>query len=198
LFTSLGKYSFLEVNKMKNYLIGLVTALGLTGCVALPNIDYSQQKVERFNPVKNWISVDSASVKDIPNGNEIFKLKGGSEVYVFRYQDEWALINPNSHTQQWIDTKYLCSFSGCYTPPIIFRNAKSSFNNRESIYSIQQREPKRYSNTKTRSTSTTHTSRTYSQTTNNSCYCTSGTYCVGPRGGHYCLNSTGSKRYLPR
>lgn len=61
---------------MKNYLIGLVTALGLTGCVALPNIDYSQQKVERFNPVKNWISVDSASVKDIPNGNEIFKLKG--------------------------------------------------------------------------------------------------------------------------
>ncbi|EXC64797.1 hypothetical protein J453_2989, partial [Acinetobacter baumannii 1036938] len=56
---------------MKNYLIGLVISLGLTGCVVLPNIDYSQPKVERFNPVKNWISVDSASVKDMPNGNEI-------------------------------------------------------------------------------------------------------------------------------
>ncbi|EXD80824.1 hypothetical protein J456_4128, partial [Acinetobacter baumannii 959073] len=34
---------------MKNYLIGLVISLGLTGCVVLPNIDYSQPKVERFN-----------------------------------------------------------------------------------------------------------------------------------------------------
>ncbi|USZ54890.1 hypothetical protein NHU89_09180 [Acinetobacter baumannii] len=88
---------------MKNYLIGLVISLGLTGCVVLPNIDYSQPKVERFNPVKNWISVDSASVKDMPNGNEIFKLKGGSEVYVFRYQDEWALLTPASDKQQWIN-----------------------------------------------------------------------------------------------
>ncbi|OTR61911.1 hypothetical protein CAT47_12880 [Acinetobacter baumannii] len=92
---------------MKNYLIGLVISLGLTGCVVLPNIDYSQPKVERFNPVKNWISVDSASVKDMPNGNEIFKLKGGSEVYVFRYQDEWALLTPASDKQQWINFRYL-------------------------------------------------------------------------------------------
>ncbi|OTM02780.1 hypothetical protein B9X56_19295, partial [Acinetobacter baumannii] len=68
---------------MKNYLIGLVITLGISGCVSIPSIDFSQQKVERFNPVKNWISVDTAPVKDMPNGKEIFKLKGGSEVYVF-------------------------------------------------------------------------------------------------------------------
>lgn len=184
---------------MKNYLIGLAITLGMAGCVAIPTIDYSKQKVEQFNPVKNWISVDSASVKDMPNGNEIFKLKGGSEVYVFRYQDEWALLNPNPNRQQWIDTKYLCSFTGCFTPSSTHKYTKGSFENRQPIYPIQQHASKSYSNTKTRSpSSTTRTSRSYSKTTNSSCYCTSGTYCVGPRGGHYCLNSTGSKRYLPR
>ncbi len=47
---------------MKNYLIGLVITLGISGCVSIPSIDFSQQKVERFNPVKNWISVDTAPV----------------------------------------------------------------------------------------------------------------------------------------
>ncbi|WP_208970955.1 hypothetical protein, partial [Escherichia coli] len=89
--------------------------------VSIPSIDFSQQKVERFNPVKNWISVDTAPVKDMPNGKEIFKLNGGSEVYVFWYQDEWALLNPNMDRQQWIDTKYLCSFAGCSTPPVTYR-----------------------------------------------------------------------------
>ncbi|EPG6626232.1 TPA: hypothetical protein ACSB32_002740, partial [Acinetobacter baumannii] len=115
------------------------------------------------------------------------------------YQDEWALLTPASDKQQWINFRYLCGFAGCYTPPIVYRNTKRGLDNQQPIYSVQQHEPKRYSNTKTRSISTnTRTSRSYSQTTNSSCYCTSGTYCVGPRGGHYCLNSTGSKRYLPR
>ena len=184
---------------MKNYLIGLVITLGISGCVSIPSIDFSQQKVERFNPVKNWISVDTAPVKDMPNGKEIFKLKGGSKFYLFIYQDEWALLTHASDKQQWINFRYLCGFAGCYTPPIVYRNTKRGLDNQQPIYSVQQHEPKRYSNTKTRSISTTtRTSRRYSLTTNSSCYCTSGTYCVGPRGGHYCLNSTGSKRYLPR
>ena len=154
---------------MKNYLIGLVISLGLTGCVVLPNIDYSQPKVERFNPVKNWISVDSASVKDMPNGNEIFKLKGGSEVYVFRYQDEWALLTPASDKQQWINFRYLCGFAGCYTQPVTYRYSKGSFDNRQPVYSTPQRESKGYNNTRTRSSATTRTPRSYSKTTNNSC-----------------------------
>lgn len=28
-----------------------------------------------------------------------------------------------------------------------------------------------------------------------SCSCSSGSYCTGPRGGAYCITSTGSKRY---
>src|SRR5690554_2692894 len=28
-----------------------------------------------------------------------------------------------------------------------------------------------------------------------SCSCSSGSYCTGPRGGRYCVTSTGSKRY---
>ncbi|USX67667.1 hypothetical protein NHY66_00320 [Acinetobacter baumannii] len=68
---------------MKNYLIGLVITLGISGCVSIPSIDFSQQKVERFNPVKNWISVDTAPVKDMPNGKEIFKLKGGEVKFMY-------------------------------------------------------------------------------------------------------------------
>ncbi|WP_295965799.1 hypothetical protein [uncultured Bartonella sp.] len=29
------------------------------------------------------------------------------------------------------------------------------------------------------------------------CSCRSGTYCVGPRGGHYCYSDSGQKSYLP-
>lgn len=30
------------------------------------------------------------------------------------------------------------------------------------------------------------------------CACSSGRYCTGPRGGHYCLTPSGRKSYLPR
>ena len=44
--------------------------------------------------------------------------------------------------QQWIDTKYLCSFAGCYTPPVTYRYSKGSFDNRQPVYSTPQRESK--------------------------------------------------------
>ncbi|TPO13806.1 hypothetical protein FJ980_00775 [Mesorhizobium sp. B1-1-5] len=28
------------------------------------------------------------------------------------------------------------------------------------------------------------------------CYCRSGQFCVGPRGGHYCITDSGSRSYL--
>jgi len=30
------------------------------------------------------------------------------------------------------------------------------------------------------------------------CYCAQGMYCVGPRGGQYCITDRGKKQYLPR
>lgn len=30
------------------------------------------------------------------------------------------------------------------------------------------------------------------------CYCAQGMYCVGPRGGRYCVTDRGKKQYLPR
>jgi len=39
--------------------------------------------------------------------------------------------------------------------------------------------------------------RTYTQVAGDKgCICTEGHYCLGPRGGHYCLTSGGHKRYL--
>jgi len=32
----------------------------------------------------------------------------------------------------------------------------------------------------------------------NDCSCRSGSYCVGPRGGHYCYTDSGNKSYLRR
>ncbi len=36
------------------------------------------------------------------------------------------------------------------------------------------------------------------QSTDNNCVCRTGTYCVGPRGGRYCLSDSGKKSYLAR
>lgn len=30
------------------------------------------------------------------------------------------------------------------------------------------------------------------------CSCRAGLFCIGPRGGHYCISDTGRKSYLPR
>lgn len=30
------------------------------------------------------------------------------------------------------------------------------------------------------------------------CPCSTGTFCTGPRGGHYCLTPSGRKSYIPR
>ncbi|THK36774.1 hypothetical protein EHS39_17705 [Ensifer sp. MPMI2T] len=40
------------------------------------------------------------------------------------------------------------------------------------------------------------TSAEMTPTTSGSCSCDSGTYCIGPRGGHFCLTDDGSKSYL--
>lgn len=186
---------------MKKYLMSVIVALGLSGCVVTPNIDHSQQKVEKFNPVKKWIGVDVASIKDVPNGNERFKLSGGSEVYVFKYYDGWASLTPKADGQQWINSGYLCDYAGCYTPSVSYRTPKIRVDNKQAIYTKQPRSSKSSSNNKSRTQNTSNnirTQKTYSKTSNSSCDCTSGIYCVGPRGGHYCLNSTGTKRYLPR
>lgn len=188
-----------------------IVALGLSGCVVTPNIDHSQQKVEKFTPVKRWIGVDVASIKDAPNGNERFKLSGGSEVYVFKYYDDWASLTPKTDEQQWINSGYLCDYAGCYTPSVSYKNPKMRVDNKQAIYTKKPSSSKSSNNntssskssnnnkSRTQNTSnSTRTQKTYSKTSNSSCYCTSGTYCVGPRGGHYCLNSTGTKRYLPR
>jgi len=37
-----------------------------------------------------------------------------------------------------------------------------------------------------------------SPTASSDCYCRSGSYCTGPRGGRYCLTDSGSKAYLRR
>ncbi len=135
----------------------------------------------------------------MPNGNEIFKLKGGSEVYVFRYQDEWALLTPASDKQQWINFRYLCGFAGCYTPPIVYRNTKGAwitsnlftqFNNM-SLKDIAIPRLEAYLLTLVLQEAIVkrpivlvivHLEHIV----------------LGRGGGHYCLNSTGSKRYLPR
>ena len=37
---------------MKNYLIGLVITLGISGCVSIPSIDFSQQKLKGLIQLK--------------------------------------------------------------------------------------------------------------------------------------------------
>lgn len=115
---------------------------------------------------EQFVSADNLNVRNQPGGKVISKLKRGEKVQVFETQNEWARISIDGQPAKWLSSKSLCSGSGCYVVS-------------KPIPATQPAQP----------------SRQHTPAYGSSCPCSSGTVCIGPRGGRYCITSGGNKRY---
>ncbi|WP_323161539.1 SH3 domain-containing protein [Pseudomonas fluorescens] len=115
---------------------------------------------------EQFVSADNLNVRNHPGGKVISKLKRGEKVQVFETQNEWARISIDGQPAKWLSSKSLCSGSGCYVVS-------------KPIPATQPAQP----------------SRQHTPAYGSSCPCSSGTVCIGPRGGRYCITSGGNKRY---
>lgn len=196
---------------MKKIVFSIFIVLGVSGCVSLNDNAHinKQHELRVQQPVVAWINVDSILVKDAPNGNEIGTLAGGQSVSVYKHFNSWAKISKDNESPRWVSSLLLCEYDGCYIPSPTYLEPRHSS---QPIHEYRMRENTRGTSqtktgTKVRTQAKTKTvysapakvyKKTYTPTSSSNCPCSAANYCVGPRGGHYCITSGGNKRYLPR
>lgn len=115
---------------------------------------------------EHFVSADNLNIRDQPGGKVISKLKRGEKVQVFETRNEWARISIDGQSSKWISSKSLCSGPGCYVVPKPRPSAQLPLPARQQTPAY-----------------------------GSSCPCSSGSVCIGPRGGRYCITSGGNKRY---
>ncbi|MFW6527647.1 SH3 domain-containing protein [Acinetobacter baumannii] len=137
----------------------------------------AQSAVEEVIESK-YINSNSLNIRDKPNGHVVGKLGRGEKVDIYETKGNWARISLNSSSPQWLSTKLLCETDGCFKP----KSRSTTSNNYQALKSHPH-----------------HSERKQKKTYYDSdCSCAVVDYCVGPRGGHYCITSGGNKRYKPR
>lgn len=117
-------------------------------------------------PIDQYVSAEKLNIRDRPSGKIISNLQRGDKVQVFEKRNDWVRISIDGQPSKWLSSKSLCSGSNCYV--------------------TAQPKPMRPGSQPARSPSTEYRS---------SCSCSSGSVCIGPRGGRYCITSGGNKRY---
>ncbi|MGQ1692034.1 SH3 domain-containing protein [Acinetobacter baumannii] len=139
--------------------------------------DKTQSSVEEVIESK-YINANSLNIRDKPNGHIVGKLGRGEKVDIYETRGNWARISLNSSSPQWLSTKLLCETDGCFKQ----KSRSTTSNNYQALKSHPH-----------------HSERKQKKTYYDSdCSCAVVDYCVGPRGGHYCITSGGNKRYKPR
>jgi len=141
------------------------------------NNEEAQSSVEEVIESK-YINTNTLNIRDKPNGNVVAKLGRGKKVDIYEKKGNWVRISLNSTSPQWISEKLLCETEDCFKQKM--RTSKS--HNYQALKSQSHH-------------SGTKKSKTYYDS---DCSCAVVDYCVGPRGGHYCITSGGNKRYKPR
>lgn len=137
----------------------------------------AQSAVEEVIESK-YINTNSLNIRDKPNGHVVGKLGRGEKVDIYETKGNWARISLNSSPPQWLSTKLLCETDGCFKQ----KSRSTMSNNYQALKSHPH-----------------HSERKQKKTYYDSdCSCAVVDYCVGPRGGHYCITSGGNKRYKPR
>ncbi|MDC4822714.1 SH3 domain-containing protein [Acinetobacter baumannii] len=137
----------------------------------------AQSAVEEVIESK-YINTNSLNIRDKPNGHVVGKLGRGVKVDIYETKGNWARISLNSSSPQWLSTKLLCETDGCFKQ----KSRSTTSNNYQALKSHPH-----------------HSERKQKKTYYDSdCSCAVVDYCVGPRGGHYCITSGGNKRYKPR
>lgn len=161
---------------------GLV-ALGIFGS---GNDNYPKQTSDSENAhsaveeviESKYINTNSLNIRDKPNGHVVGKLGRGEKVDIYETKGNWARISLNSSSPKWLSTKLLCETDGCFKQ----KSRSTTSNNYQALKSHPH-----------------HSERKQKKTYYDSdCSCAVVDYCVGPRGGHYCITSGGNKRYKPR
>jgi hypothetical protein len=114
----------------------------------------------------HFVDADNLNVRDQPSGKVISKLKRGAKVQVYEIKNGWARISIDGQSSKWLSSKSLCSGPDCH----VVSTPKPS---------AQIPQP----------------ARQPTPAYGSSCPCSSGTVCIGPRGGRYCITSGGNKRY---
>lgn len=118
-------------------------------------------------PSDQYVSTDKLNIRDQPGGKIISKLQRGDKVQVYEKRNEWVRITIDGQPAKWLSSKSLCSGTNCYV--------------------ASQPKPAR---------PTPQPARRPAPEYGSSCPCSSGSVCIGPRGGRYCITSGGNKRYV--
>jgi uncharacterized protein YgiM (DUF1202 family) len=127
-----------------------------------------------------YVSGTSLNCRSAPSSSAevITKLFRGQEVTILENEGSWARLEPSGASSCWVASRYLLEASPA---PMSFigNGARPSKASRRKSYS---------------SRGTRSSSRSRSNV-GGSCPCSGSNVCVGPRGGRYCITSSGNKRY---
>ncbi|ENU56879.1 hypothetical protein F981_04014 [Acinetobacter guillouiae CIP 63.46] len=180
----------MNIKDMKKSNIGWVFA-GVVGLGALvagndkDNNSATEQATEQESKEtvieERYVNTATLNVRDKPNGKILGKKERGDSVSIYEIKNGWSRIIDNGSDPQWVSIKSLCKGAGCYE---VKTETKPQY--------FAQQETR---NTK-QAVSKSHSSSNKSY--NSDCSCAVVDYCVGPRGGHYCINSKGNKTYKKR
>lgn len=159
----------------------------------------------RVEPSEAWVNTDTIMIMDAPFGKMIGDLEGGTKILTYNTSGNWVRINSGDEAPQWVNSLLLCKYEGCYKKPQYI----------DELYQMQDWERIEIANSRIKQNKTKATAKTTSKikTTkktaskvsrsnqsiiSSGCSCSGVNYCVGRRGGHFCITSGGNKRYLPR
>lgn len=131
-------------------------------------------KLELQDWITKYIDADRLNVRSTPKGKVVSSLQRGGTVKVYEELDGWSRISQAGEAARWVSSGSLCDASDCWAR----RSAPSATPAPAArLYTpppVQRSVPSSYSS---------------------SCPCSSGSVCIGPRGGRYCITSGGNKRY---
>jgi hypothetical protein len=128
---------------------------------------------ETDKPQAKYIDADRLNVRSAPKGKVVSSLQRGASVRVYEELNGWSRISITEEATRWVSSDSLCGAQDCWVRQ---SPASTPSTSGTKLYTppIQRSAPSSYSS---------------------SCPCSSGSICIGPRGGRYCITSGGNKRY---
>lgn len=117
----------------------------------------------------------------------ITSMKRGEVVGLIRTQEEWAEIEPYRVDQCWLPKSALSDLDAS-TQHLAAQTYPKAPTERSSSAGIRQTYP-------WMGRSQPRSKKSYRSTASGNCPCDGHSVCIGPRGGRYCITSSGNKRY---
>jgi uncharacterized protein YgiM (DUF1202 family) len=136
-----------------------------------------------------------------PDAEILERLVRGQEVTILESQDGWGKAQLSDSKSCWVSQMFLSDFK-IKPEETKFVGAETRTDGFEDSIEAAVSKPKSKARSKSKSRSAATSRRSTSRpasfsrpSVGGSCPCDQSKVCVGPRGGRYCFNSTGTKRY---